>query len=69
MTDVMHPRYPPGTRVELAQNGQAATLRAGIVLYVGSDSNVLVGWDDESASVLPEQKLLPAASAETLSDE
>jgi hypothetical protein len=69
MIAVTDPRYPPGTRVEVAHNGQTETVRAGIVLYVGSDSNVLVGWDDESASVLPEQKLLLAGSVETVQDE
>jgi hypothetical protein len=50
-----HIPYAPGTRVEAIKE---ESLRAGVVLYVGSDANVLVGWDDESTSVMPQESLL-----------
>ena len=50
--------YAPGTRVELVDAREPEAQRAGVVLYVGSDANVLVGWDDESTSVLPHDSLL-----------
>ncbi len=49
--------YAPGARVEVIDDRAAKTLRAGVVLYVGSDAKVLVGWDDESTSVLPQEAL------------
>ena len=50
--------YFPGARVEVI-DGQARELAHadGVVLYVGSDAKVLVGWDDESTSVLPQEAL------------
>ena len=39
--------------------------RSGVVLYVGSDAHVLVGWDDESTSVLPQEALLLATAPES----
>jgi hypothetical protein len=45
--------YSPGTRVEVL----GETPRPAVVLYVGSDAKVLVRWEDQSTSVLP-QKLL-----------
>ncbi len=50
--------YAPGTRVEVIDDRTPETLRAGVVLYVGSDTKVLVGWDDESTSVLPQEALV-----------
>jgi hypothetical protein len=47
----------PGTRVEVFETPASAAARSGIVLYVGSDANVLVGWDDQSTSVLPSERL------------
>jgi hypothetical protein len=33
------------------------TLRPAVVLYVGSDAKVLVCWEDQSTSVLPQELL------------
>ncbi len=55
----------PGTRVEASEGREATDARSGVVLYVGSDANVLVGWDDESTSVLPQEALLFASSTES----
>ena len=49
----------PGTRVEVIDDQTPTSPRSGVVLYVGSDARVLVGWDDESTSVLPQETLLP----------
>jgi hypothetical protein len=49
----------PGTRVEVVEGPPPAATRSGVVLYVGSDANVLVGWDDDSTSVMPWEALLP----------
>jgi hypothetical protein len=43
----------PGTRVEVI----GETLRPAVVLYVGSDAKVLVCWEDQSTSVLPQELL------------
>jgi hypothetical protein len=50
--------YAAGTRVEVIDDRAAGTLRAGVILYVGSDAKVLVGWNDESTSVLPQEALV-----------
>jgi hypothetical protein len=52
----------PGTRVEVIEGLAPTAARSGVVLYVGSDANVLVGWDDESTSVMPKEALLPTAA-------
>jgi hypothetical protein len=52
----------PGTRVEVIETPAPAAARSGVVLYVGSDENVLVGWDDQSTSVLPSELLLPTVA-------
>jgi|BarGraNGADG00212_1021973.scaffolds.fasta_scaffold145812_1 hypothetical protein len=53
--------YAPGTRVEVIDDQAPKTPRAGVVLHVGSDAKVLVSWDDESMSVLPQEALLTLA--------
>jgi hypothetical protein len=50
-------RYAPGSRVEVRDERMPDSRGAGIVLYVGSDEKVLVGWDDETVAVLPPQAL------------
>ena len=55
----------PGTRVEVSEGRAPMDARSGVVLYVGSDTNVLVGWDDESTSVLPQEALLLATLTES----
>jgi hypothetical protein len=49
----------PGTRVEVIDDQTPTGPRSGVVLYVGSDAHALVGWDDDSTSVLPQETLLP----------
>jgi len=55
----------PGTRVEVIEGPPPSAPRSGVVLYVGSDTNVLVGWDDESTSVMPREALLPSLADDT----
>ena len=55
--------YAPGSRVEASDKRIPETRCAGTVLYVGSDAKVLVGWDDESVAVLPQEALLPTHDA------
>ena len=50
--------YTPGAQIDVIDPRKSETLRAGVILYVGSDMSVLVGWDDESTSVVPQQSLL-----------
>ena len=54
--------YAPGTRVGLVNDRKPESLSTGVVLYVGSDAHVLVGWDDESVAVLPQEALLAISS-------
>ena len=57
--------YAPGTRVEVTEGPPPTAARSGVVLYVGSDANVLVGWDDDSTSVMPRETLLAALAVAT----